>query len=49
MPGCHRLAVHGWDAERGWATFALWHRYHSNGACASTEYPHLPSLLKGLS
>ncbi|XP_032938263.1 interleukin-12 receptor subunit beta-1 isoform X4 [Catharus ustulatus] len=30
VPGCHRLAVHGWDAERGWATFALWHRYHSN-------------------
>ncbi|RLV90739.1 hypothetical protein DV515_00014330 [Chloebia gouldiae] len=29
-PGCHRLAVHGWDAERGWATFALWHRYASN-------------------
>ncbi|NWH97113.1 I12R1 protein, partial [Tichodroma muraria] len=29
-PGCHRLAVHGWDAERGWATFALRHRYASN-------------------
>ncbi|XP_056368680.1 interleukin-12 receptor subunit beta-1 [Oenanthe melanoleuca] len=29
-PGCHRLAVHGRDEERGWATFALWHRYHSN-------------------
>ncbi|NWS88303.1 I12R1 protein, partial [Toxostoma redivivum] len=29
-PGCHRLAVHGWDAERGWVTFALWHRYNSN-------------------
>ncbi|NXX34905.1 I12R1 protein, partial [Nicator chloris] len=29
-PGCHRLAVHGWDAERGWATFALWHRYSRN-------------------
>ncbi|XP_014738369.1 PREDICTED: interleukin-12 receptor subunit beta-1 [Sturnus vulgaris] len=29
-PGCHRLAVHGWDEERGWATFALWHRYNSN-------------------
>ncbi|OWK50655.1 hypothetical protein RLOC_00014572 [Lonchura striata] len=29
-PGCHRLAVHGWDAERGWATFALWQRYASN-------------------
>ncbi|NWS31870.1 I12R1 protein, partial [Polioptila caerulea] len=28
--GCHRLAVHGWDAERGWATFALGHRYTSN-------------------
>ncbi|NXF25820.1 I12R1 protein, partial [Rhodinocichla rosea] len=28
--GCHRLAVHGWDTERGWATFALWHRYSSN-------------------
>ncbi|XP_041270955.1 LOW QUALITY PROTEIN: interleukin-12 receptor subunit beta-1 [Onychostruthus taczanowskii] len=31
-PGCHRLAVHGWDTERGWATFALWHHYSSNGA-----------------
>ncbi|NWT56357.1 I12R1 protein, partial [Erythrocercus mccallii] len=29
-PGCHRLAVHGWDPERGWATFALWHRYSRN-------------------
>ncbi|NWZ87278.1 I12R1 protein, partial [Poecile atricapillus] len=29
-PGCHRLAVHGRDTERGWATFALWHRYSSN-------------------
>ncbi|NXV04486.1 I12R1 protein, partial [Cettia cetti] len=29
-PGCHRLAVHGRDAERGWATFALWHRYSRN-------------------
>ncbi|NXO93942.1 I12R1 protein, partial [Certhia brachydactyla] len=29
-PGCHRLAVHGWDTERGWATFALWHHYNSN-------------------
>ncbi|NWW32522.1 I12R1 protein, partial [Panurus biarmicus] len=29
-PGCHRLAVHGWGAERGWATFALWHRYSRN-------------------
>ncbi|NXK67922.1 I12R1 protein, partial [Sylvietta virens] len=29
-PGCHRLAVHGWDAERGWATFGLWHRYSRN-------------------
>ncbi|XP_059726062.1 interleukin-12 receptor subunit beta-1 [Haemorhous mexicanus] len=28
--GCHRLAVHGRDTERGWATFALWHRYTSN-------------------
>ncbi|NWY35058.1 I12R1 protein, partial [Pheucticus melanocephalus] len=28
--GCHRLAVHGWDTERGWATFALWHRYSGN-------------------
>ncbi|XP_066422454.1 interleukin-12 receptor subunit beta-1 [Molothrus aeneus] len=28
--GCHRLAVHGWDTERGWATFALWHRYTGN-------------------
>ncbi|NWH90743.1 I12R1 protein, partial [Aegithalos caudatus] len=29
-PGCHRLAVHGWDPERGWATFALGHRYSPN-------------------
>ncbi|KAM6993188.1 LOW QUALITY PROTEIN: interleukin-12 receptor subunit beta-1 [Passerculus sandwichensis] len=28
--GCHRLAVHGWDTERGWATFALWHHYSGN-------------------
>ncbi|NXT10661.1 I12R1 protein, partial [Prunella fulvescens] len=28
--GCHRLAVHGWDPERGWATFAVWHRYASS-------------------
>lgn len=34
-PGCHRLAVHGWDEKRGWATFALWHHYASNGACGS--------------
>ncbi|NXO15238.1 I12R1 protein, partial [Oriolus oriolus] len=32
--GCHRLAVHGWDAERGWATFALWHHYASNDSLA---------------
>ncbi|XP_039556328.1 LOW QUALITY PROTEIN: interleukin-12 receptor subunit beta-1 [Passer montanus] len=29
-PGCHRLAVHGWDTQRGWATFALGHRYAGN-------------------
>ncbi|XP_038020089.1 interleukin-12 receptor subunit beta-1 isoform X2 [Motacilla alba alba] len=29
-PGCHRLAVHGRDEERGWATFALGHRYAGN-------------------
>ncbi|NXU94686.1 I12R1 protein, partial [Xiphorhynchus elegans] len=33
-PGCHRLAVHGWDLERGWATFALWHHYASNDSLA---------------
>ncbi|NWI44534.1 I12R1 protein, partial [Picathartes gymnocephalus] len=33
-PGCHRLAVHGWDTERGWATFALWHHYASNDSLA---------------
>ncbi|NXK89415.1 I12R1 protein, partial [Formicarius rufipectus] len=33
-PACHRLAVHGWDAERGWATFALWHHYTSNDSLA---------------
>ncbi|NXS32936.1 I12R1 protein, partial [Pomatostomus ruficeps] len=31
---CHRLAVHGWDAERGWATFALWHHFTSNDSLA---------------
>ncbi|NXE41753.1 I12R1 protein, partial [Ptilorrhoa leucosticta] len=33
-PGCHRLAVHGWDEEQGWATFALWHHYASNDSLA---------------
>ncbi|NWV21196.1 I12R1 protein, partial [Origma solitaria] len=33
-PGCHRLAVHGWDPERGWATFAVWHHYASNDSLA---------------
>ncbi|NWW74879.1 I12R1 protein, partial [Climacteris rufus] len=33
-PGCHRLAVHGWDPERGWATFALGHHYASNDSLA---------------
>ncbi|NWQ61998.1 I12R1 protein, partial [Neopipo cinnamomea] len=33
-PACHRLAVHGWDPERGWATFALWHHYASNDSLA---------------
>ncbi|NXD56651.1 I12R1 protein, partial [Corvus moneduloides] len=33
-PGCHRLAVHGWDEKRGWATFALWHHYASNDSLA---------------
>ncbi|NXM31800.1 I12R1 protein, partial [Oxyruncus cristatus] len=33
-PVCHRLAVHGWDPERGWATFALWHHYASNDSLA---------------
>ncbi|XP_050177455.1 interleukin-12 receptor subunit beta-1 [Myiozetetes cayanensis] len=33
-PACHRLAVHGWDPETGWATFALWHHYASNGSLA---------------
>ncbi|XP_032568026.1 interleukin-12 receptor subunit beta-1 [Chiroxiphia lanceolata] len=33
-PACHRLAVHGWDPERGWATFALWHHYANNGSLA---------------
>ncbi|NXY56638.1 I12R1 protein, partial [Callaeas wilsoni] len=34
VPGCHRLAVHGWNEERGWATFALWHHYASNDSLA---------------
>ncbi|KAJ7412306.1 interleukin-12 receptor subunit beta-1 [Willisornis vidua] len=34
VPACHRLAVHGWDPERGWATFALWHHYASNDSLA---------------
>ncbi|KAJ7400532.1 interleukin 12 receptor subunit beta 1 [Pitangus sulphuratus] len=33
-PACHRLAVHGWDPDRGWATFALWHHYASNDSLA---------------
>ncbi|NXF99158.1 I12R1 protein, partial [Sakesphorus luctuosus] len=33
-PACHRLAVHGWNPERGWATFALWHHYTSNDSLA---------------
>ncbi|XP_077047450.1 interleukin-12 receptor subunit beta-1 [Agelaius phoeniceus] len=37
--GCHRLAVHGWDMERGWATFALWHRYTGNGECGERDIP----------
>lgn len=37
--GCHRLAVHGWDTERGWATFALWHRYTGNGECGEWGIP----------
>ncbi|XP_068029813.1 LOW QUALITY PROTEIN: interleukin-12 receptor subunit beta-1 [Anomalospiza imberbis] len=45
-PGCHRLAVHGWDAERGWATFALWHRYTSNGAY-SLDVPFTISTSNG--
>ncbi|NXE95267.1 I12R1 protein, partial [Menura novaehollandiae] len=32
--GCHRLAVHGWDPERGWSTFALGHHYTSNDSLA---------------
>ncbi|NWU82754.1 I12R1 protein, partial [Onychorhynchus coronatus] len=35
-PACHRLAVHGWDPERGWATFALWHHHASNDSLAVT-------------
>lgn len=31
---CHRLAVHGWAAARGWATFALQHYYASNTSLA---------------
>ncbi|NXM68619.1 I12R1 protein, partial [Serilophus lunatus] len=33
-PACHRLAVHGWDQEQGWSTFALWHHYTSNESLA---------------
>ncbi|NXG16979.1 I12R1 protein, partial [Grallaria varia] len=33
-PGCHQLAVHGWDPEQGWATFALWHHYAGNDSLA---------------
>ncbi|NXP74540.1 I12R1 protein, partial [Ramphastos sulfuratus] len=33
-PACHRLAVHGWAPERGWATFALRHHYASNASLA---------------
>ncbi|NXS80108.1 I12R1 protein, partial [Erpornis zantholeuca] len=34
VPGCHRLALHGWDEKRGWATFALRHNYASNDSLA---------------
>ncbi|NWU17497.1 I12R1 protein, partial [Cephalopterus ornatus] len=34
VPGCHRLAVHSWDPERGWATVALWYHYASNDSLA---------------
>ncbi|NXN96117.1 I12R1 protein, partial [Rhinopomastus cyanomelas] len=33
-PACRRLAVHGWDAERGWATFATRHHYIGNASLA---------------
>ncbi|NXY26719.1 I12R1 protein, partial [Atrichornis clamosus] len=33
-PGCHRLAAHGWDPERGWSTFALGHHYSRNDSLA---------------
>ncbi|XP_064493172.1 interleukin-12 receptor subunit beta-1 isoform X2 [Pseudopipra pipra] len=33
-PACYRLAVHGWDPEQGWATFALWHHYANDGSLA---------------
>ncbi|KAM6369002.1 interleukin-12 receptor subunit beta-1 [Pluvialis apricaria] len=34
MPGCYRLAVHGWAPARGWSTFALGHHYVSNASLA---------------
>ncbi|XP_064031049.1 LOW QUALITY PROTEIN: interleukin-12 receptor subunit beta-1 [Pogoniulus pusillus] len=34
VPACHRLAVHGWAPEQGWATFALRHHYASNASLA---------------
>ncbi|KAM9215539.1 interleukin-12 receptor subunit beta-1 [Leptosomus discolor] len=33
-PACYRLAVHGWAPARGWATFALQHRYTGNASLA---------------
>ncbi|KAM9369054.1 interleukin-12 receptor subunit beta-1 [Phaethornis superciliosus] len=33
-PGCHRLAVHSWEAARGWATVAVTHHYASNASLA---------------
>uniref|UniRef100_A0A8C3BJ65 Uncharacterized protein n=1 Tax=Cairina moschata TaxID=8855 RepID=A0A8C3BJ65_CAIMO len=35
-PACYRLAVHGWSAEQGWATFALQHHFAGNTSLASS-------------
>ncbi|XP_009996110.1 PREDICTED: interleukin-12 receptor subunit beta-1 [Chaetura pelagica] len=33
-PACYRLAVHGWNPTRGWATLAVTHHYVGNASLA---------------
>lgn len=43
MPACYRLAVHGWSAEQGWATFALQHHFAGNSTYGNGEH-RIPSV-----